>query len=104
VVSFVKLAEQTGQSDEAKLAAVLNATEAYVNTALPQLKVDFNTLSVQVKSFVAGGVIEAGASTAGASAPSPVVAFKPPAPSPYDAPPHLAANPSFWARLFHRIR
>jgi hypothetical protein len=49
-------------------------------------------------------VIEAGASTAGASAPSPVVAFKPPAPSPYDAPPHLAANPSFWARLFHRIR
>jgi DNA-binding transcriptional regulator YhcF (GntR family) len=56
VVSFVKLAEQTGQSDEAKLAAVLNATEAYVNTALPQLKVDFNTLSVQVKSFVAGVV------------------------------------------------
>lgn len=56
VVNAVQLAEQTGKTGEEKLAAVLNATEVYVNNALPHLKADWNALAVQVRNFVNGVV------------------------------------------------
>lgn len=56
IVNAVQLAEQTGASGADKLTAVLNATETYVNTALPTLKADWNSLSVQVRNFVNGVV------------------------------------------------
>lgn len=56
VVNAVALAEQTGKTGEEKLAAVLNATEAYVATQLPNLRADWTQLGVQVKSFVNGVV------------------------------------------------
>lgn len=54
VVKAVQFAEQSGKSGADKLTAVLNATEAYVAVALPQLKADWNSLSVQIKAFIAG--------------------------------------------------
>lgn len=54
IVNAVQFAEHTGKSGDAKLAAVLNATESFVAAALPQLKADWNALAVQVKAFVNG--------------------------------------------------
>jgi hypothetical protein len=56
VVNAVQLAEQTGKTGDEKLAAVLNATETYVNNALPTLKADWSSLAVQVRNFVNGVV------------------------------------------------
>lgn len=56
VVNAVQWAEASGKSGADKLQAVLMATEVFVNDALPALKVQWNSLSVQIKSFVAGVV------------------------------------------------
>lgn len=54
VTKFVQLAEQAGGTGDAKLTAVLNATNAFIGKIAPELNVDFTALGVQVSGFVAG--------------------------------------------------
>jgi len=52
IQNAVQLAESTAAADEAKLQAVLDATQTFVMTAMPQLKVDWGNLQTEAKAFV----------------------------------------------------